>query len=552
MTTINDIKHQKQEKLRLSLRKERNENTFSQKRQISSVESKAKIFLLFPVNLYKNIDILKNYNKIFLIEDDQYFRAYNYHKLKLVYHRASMKSYQDYLMNNLKDATIHYIEQNENCSAFLESLQSTDKIVIAQCDFYDPIDKPVLQKYSNILQKLGIQSEIKENLSYLCTRNDLQQYHKEHVKLKDGKPNYSHDSSFYRWQRRRLNILMGPKGEDPEKWTYDSENRQPLKPGAKVPKKPDLIKSSYYDEAISYVTKHFPKNFGEIKNTIYPIDHDSTEEWLDCFLKQKLSEFGPYQDAVHSDYPFVNHSILSPMMNIGLITSSLIVDKTLQYYKQNKAPIQSVEGFLRQVIGWREYVRLLYFFEGEQQMKANFFNHQNELSNNWYTGQTKLPPIDHMIQKVIKYAYLHHIERLMYIGNTMLLSEINPKQVFKWFMEVHIDSYEWVMAPNVFGMTQHADGGIMMTRPYICSSNYMQKMSNFNKSTKSEIKIEKQIYNWPELFDSLYYNFIGKNEGVLKQYYATARQVAHWTKKSEMDKIKITKIASTFIKQLIK
>ncbi|KAM3137927.1 hypothetical protein pb186bvf_010008 [Paramecium bursaria] len=500
-----------------------------------------KIFIVLPVHLYKNIDILKDYEKIIIFEDPFYFTQYNFHKLKLVYHRATMKNYYNYLFEELGEKII-YVSYNQD---ILDELSRASELGI-----YDPIDKPVLKAFNKIADTKDVKITVYENKSFLCTRKQLQEFHDENVIKQNGKKHYAHDQSFYRWQRRRLNILMPKNGKDPSPWTYDDQNRQNLEENQYVPLPPKKIKHDCYEEAVDYINKEFPKNFGNLEETIYPIDHKSSEEWLQQFLEHKLTKFGPQQDAVHSDHPFMFHSILSPMMNIGLLTSDYIIEQTLQYEKKHKVHLPSFEGFIRQVIGWREYVRLLYVYEGEMQMNSNFFNSTNKLSEAWYLGTTQIPPIDHMVKKVIKYAYLHHIERLMYLGNFMLLAQIDPKEVFRWFMEVHIDSYEWVMAPNVYGMTQFADGGTMMSRPYLCSSNYFKNMSNFGK-IKQTIKIQKEIFDWKEVFDSLYYNFIYEKKDVLIKFYTSARAVGHWDKKTQQQQNQLIHVGSQYLKAFL-
>jgi deoxyribodipyrimidine photolyase-related protein len=204
------------------------------------------------------------------------------------------------------------------------------------------------------------------------------------------------------------------------------------------------------------------------------------------------------------------------MLNIGLITPQLVIEEIIKYYNKNKNNIVTVEAFIRQVIGWRSYVRFIYHYHGSEMLKMNNLKHNRELAETWYTGDTKIGIIDDMIIKVHKYAYLHHIERLMVMGNFGLLNQIDPLELYDWFMICFIDSFEWVMVPNVFGMSQYAlkeTDIIMMTRPYLSSSNYIRKMSNYKNS------------DWFEIWDSLYWNFINKHKNILSKIYSTAVQV---------------------------
>jgi deoxyribodipyrimidine photolyase-related protein len=213
-------------------------------------------------------------------------------------------------------------------------------------------------------------------------------------------------------------------------------------------------------------------------------------------------------------------------MNIGLITDTQVVDISYKFYLKNikKISIQSFEGFIRQVIGWRNYVYTLYHLEYETLYESNQLKHHNNINDKFWLGETGILPIDSIINKIVKYSYAHHIERLMYLGNFMLLCLIEPKQVYNMFMEWTIDAYDWVMIPNIFGMSQFADGGLMMTRPYFSSSNYLLKMSDYKRG------------DWTFDWDSIYYYFINKHKSFLLKNYATANLVRIWNLKTKKNK----------------
>lgn len=230
------------------------------------------------------------------------------------------------------------------------------------------------------------------------------------------------------------------------------------------------------------------------------------------------------------------------MMNIGLLTDTEVVTISYKYYlnNTNSISIQSFEGFIRQVIGWRNYVYTLYLLEGTTMIETNQLKHYNKINDKFWTGNTGMKPVDIIIDKIIKYSYAHHIERLMYLGNFMLLCFIDPKDVYKIFMEWTIDAYDWVMVPNIFGMSQYSTS-IVMTRPYFSSSNYINKMSSFKKSLND---------GWSETWDALYYNFINKHQKLFKTNYAIAQQVNNWNNKSDNEQKLIIKKAENFINNL--
>jgi deoxyribodipyrimidine photolyase-related protein len=380
-----------------------------------------------------------------------------------------------------------------------------------------------------------------ENKNFLIKQIELDEIKKLIFKNKK----YSHEE-FYKYQRRKLNILINSDNKPVNgKWSFDNENRLPLPKNHKVIKTvTQTKKNKYIMEATKYVNTHFKNNYGSLDNFIYPIDQLSSKKWLMKFLKERLINFGAYEDAVDENEPFVYHAVISPMMNIGILTDTEVVTISYKYYLENTKhiTIQSFEGFIRQVIGWRNYVYTLYLLEGPELYETNQLKHHNQINDKFWTGETGMKPIDSIIYKIVDYSYVHHIERLMYLGNFMLLCFIDPKQVYKIFMEWTIDAYDWVMVPNVFGMCQYSSS-MMMTRPYFSSSNYINKMSSFKRSTSD---------GWSETWDALYYNFINKHQDLFIKNYAIAQQVKNWTNKSESEQKIIIKKATQFINQLLK
>ncbi len=454
-----------------------------------------KIFIILPTQLFEINPYLKNMNKIYIIEEPFYFTNKLFHKQKLVFHRASMKYYYEKIKNEYKNVYYITFDQINYDKIFDEA---------SEIHIYDPIDKPILEKFNN--NKFIIY----DSPLFLETRKELEEYRENNT----NKKNYYHDNSFYKWQRKKLNILM-TKDNKPEnlKWSFDKENRNPYDKNY-IEEKIKTYDNKYLNEAKKYINKHFLNNFGLIDEFYYPITHKETYKHLKIFIKKKLETFGKYQDGISKKVIFGSHSVLSPMLNIGLITPEQVINEVLKYYKNNVINIASVEAFIRQVIGWRSYVRFIYYFHGKEILNMNNLNHKLKLPKTWYTAETEFDIINNMIKKVEKYAYLHHIERLMIMGNFGLINQIEPLELYDWFMICFIDSYEWVMVANVFGMSQYALKDIsMMTRPYFSSSNYIKKMSDYKKE------------DWFQLWDSLYWNFINKHKNILNKIYSTSMQV---------------------------
>jgi|UniRef100_A0A6C0EDJ3 deoxyribodipyrimidine photolyase-related protein len=487
------------------------------------------VFLIFPNQLYFNLTHLKNSVIVYLIEEPRFFCDFKFHKLKLAYHRATMKKYHDYLKN--KKINIKYIEFNNATNNFYKEIYKNNSLIKIISVADHKLENKLVELFKNKLV-------IMDNKNFLISINELDDIKK--IIYKNNK--YYHDI-FYKYQRKKLNILM--KNDKPigDKWSYDSENRLALPKNFKDSnvniKK--ILKNKYTIESIKYVNKNFEKNYGSLDYFIYPIDTKNTKVWLKKFLETKLINFGKYQDAVIESEPFLYHSILSPMMNIGLITDTEVVKISYDYYKKHShiINIESFEGFIRQVIGWRNYVYTIYMLEGPKLYEMNYLKHHNSLNDKFWTANTNINPIDSIINKIINYSYAHHIERLMYLGNFMLLCFIDPKEVHKIFMEWTIDAYDWVMVPNIMGMSQFSDGGMMMTRPYFSSSNYINRMSNYKKG------------DWVKIWDALYYNFIDKHQNILKKNYAISNQVNNWIKKSNEEKEEIKHITKKFLNELL-
>ena len=228
----------------------------------------------------------------------------------------------------------------------------------------------------------------------------------------------------------------------------------------------------------------------------YPVSRADAQDWLQRFLNERLENFGVYEDAMLREESVLYHSVLSPLLNVGLLLPQDVLDQTLIAASNRSIPLNSLEGFVRQLIGWREFVRQVYVRAGRQQRTKNYWGFTRKIPRSFWEGTTGLHPFDTVVQRVLRTGYCHHIERLMVVGNLMLLCEFDPDEVYRWFMELFIDSYDWVMVPNVYGMSQFADGGMMTTKPYISGSNYLMKMGNWEKG------------DWQPVWDGLFWRFM--------------------------------------------
>ncbi len=446
-----------------------------------------RINIIFPNQLFKQSKIIQNSYPTFLIEEDNFFEKYNYHKQKLLFHRASMKSYYKFLRKKGKE--VIYIDSRSELSSIINFIENEICRGTKQIYFYNPLENSILNDINNFSDKINF--IIYESLSFITPETDLVSF------FRNDKLFFSH-AIFYKQQRKRLDILMENNGSPTGgKFSFDSDNRKKY-PKKKLPPELEYPKAnSEWREAQIYVEKKYSNNFGKLINEpIYPINHKQANEWLNNFFKYRFQEFGPYEDAIVSTEFSLNHSLISPLLNSGLLQPREVLKKTLEYVKLHNIPLNSLEGFIRQIIGWREFIFGMYNIKDNQFRNTNFWKFKRKIPQSFYYANTGILPVDDSIKKINKLGYCHHIERLMVLGNFMLLCEFEPDDVYKWFMEVFIDSYDWVMVPNVYGMSQFSDGGLFATKPYISSSNYIKKMSDYKDG------------EWSRIWDSLYWNFI--------------------------------------------
>ena len=487
------------------------------------------INIIFPNQLFEESNLFLNNKKTYLIEEHLFFKQFNFHKQKLVFHRSSMKNYENYLLS--KGIDIAYIEtknQDSDIRIFL------DKINVTEINIYHPEDNWLEKRIKKSCKKNNIKINIEENPLFLTAHDDLLPFfNPEKKKL--------FQTSFYKSQRKKMKILIdndqNPVGG---KWTYDDMNRHKFPKNKKTPTLDySKLQSENYRDSVNYVQKNFTENFGIINDIqLYPTDFKSSRLWFNDFLKTRFDEFGIYEDAVLIGESIINHSVLSPLINSGLLNPKYVVKNSLEFYKKNKIPINSTEGFIRQIIGWREFIRGVYVSKGSEERTKNYWNFNRKIPKSFYDGNTGIDPIDDTIKKVEKSAYGNHIERLMILGNFMVLCEFDPNEVYKWFMEVFIDSYDWVMVPNVYGMSQFADGGLMSTKPYISSSNYIIKMSDYKKG------------EWSDIWDGLFWSFMDKQRDFFKKNPRMRMLISSFDKMDSLKKEKLLMDAHNFLIEL--
>jgi deoxyribodipyrimidine photolyase-related protein len=465
------------------------------------------VFIIFPNQLFEDLSIIKSFNPkyVFLIEEpiffyDKTYKPFKPHQIKIAYLRASMKAYYDlHLKNNFPRKT-KYIDYKDllqdNFNYDFIKTKNIEEIV-----FYDPLDVDLtskLNKHFNNKVKLNVV----HNPDLLLSQDVLNEYFND--KLKTPK-----HATFYEFVKMKLDVLKGIKN-------LDAMNRSP--PPKEAPHIYQFSNSKntnkYYTEAIAYTKSNFNHHFGdcELLKT-YPITSLDAKKSFDNFLINSLENFGKYEDAVMTEDPFMYHSVISSLLNIGILSPTYVLNKTLDYYHKYKdvknIPLSSLEGFIRQVIGWRFFMQSLYMYRHDELVMSNI--PQNKLTfknfHDWYEGNTGIKPIDEEIKKIKKYGYAHHIVRLMMLMNFFILCNVHPHEIYRWFMEVvSIDAYSWVMISNIYAMGYFYPK--IMSKPYISSSNYIVKMTNYKKDG-----------HWNVIWDALYHKFLRDKPSTYTFFY---------------------------------
>lgn len=449
-----------------------------------------KTFLVFPHQLFESEELFNTAARVILVEDHHFFGRMNFHKQKLIFHRATMKAYAASLKK--KGIKVEYFDYRLCKDGLKKVFDFCENNEIKTIEIFDVVDHDLMKRLIKEAKLQKISLSLHDSPAFLLSQEEV-------TKMLSGKKRYTM-ASFYIKMRKRFNILMmggKPRGGA---WSFDAQNRERMPDKIIVPSIPRKNQSVFVREARIYVEKLFPNNYGFSNSFIYPVTTTQSMKWFRNFLKTKLKLFGVYQDSMKQSNPICFHSVISPLLNAGLLLPQTVIRETLEYASKVDIPLNSLEGFIRQVIGWREFVRGVYCSIGESQKASNFFKHNKRLPQSFWNATTDIVPLDSSINHVLKYAYTNHIERLMLIGGFMLLSQIHPEDVYRWFMELFIDAYDWVMVPNIYGMSQYADGGSMTSKPYCSSSKYILGMSDYEKG------------DWCELWDALYWNFIHQHE----------------------------------------
>ncbi len=353
---------------------------------------------------------------------------------------------------------------------------------------------------------------------------------------------------FYRDMRRKTGLMMDGDKPAGGQWNYDHDNRKPAK--ADLFQTPPLRFASdqITQEVLALVDVQFAHHFGRLQPFGWATDRAGALQALDHFIKYALPTFGDYQDAMLVGDPVLSHSLLSPYLNVGLLSPLEVCTAAQNAWLAGDAPINAAEGFIRQIIGWREFVRGIYFLHGPDYSLQNGLGHSRALPAVYWGAQTKMACMSHAVRQTRDMAYAHHIQRLMVTGNFALLSGVNPVAVHEWYLSVYIDAFEWVEAPNTIGMSQHADGGVLGSKPYVSSGAYIDRMSDYCATCKYSVKERSGEKACP--FNLLYWDFLTRHRARFERNPRMAQMYRVWDKMDEPHKIRVIADAERFLADL--
>tara|TARA_B110000116_G_scaffold62068_1_gene53132 strand:- start:991 stop:2523 length:1533 start_codon:yes stop_codon:yes gene_type:complete len=466
-----------------------------------------------------------------------------HHIQKVIGFFAAMRNFSQ----ELKNAHYPVIYLNINDTKNTQNLVENLSILIAEnkiekFEYLSPDEYRLDEQLKNYCTSLNIKSEEFSTEHFYTEREDLKTFFK-------GKKTFLMEN-FYRNMRKKHQILMVDKQPEGGKWNYDASNRKKWKGDALIP--PEINFDNNVEKIFSDIKKAGIKTIGQINPTYfeYPISRKQALVQLAYFCEHLLVHFGDYQDAMHTDKIYLFHSRISFAMNTKIISPKEVIESVLETYRRQEddIDISQVEGFIRQILGWREYMRGMYWMLMPDYKKENFLDNKNKLPDFFWTGKTKMNCLKNAINNSLENGYAHHIQRLMITGNFALLTQIHPDEIDAWYLGIYVDAIEWVQLPNTRGMSQFADGGKIATKPYVSSGSYIGKMSNYCDACV--YKKTKKFEDDACPFNTLYWNFLDEKQEKLSSNFRMKMMYSLLNKMSSEDRSKIKEKANHIIENL--
>lgn len=461
---------------------------------------------------------------VLMVESLGRARKLDYHRQKLVLIFSAMRHFADELRGLGYD-----VDYREEQGSFTDGLKAhieeyaPDEIRLMQSAEYGGSEN-----VAKLVEGLDPTVEITPNNMFLSDGDAFE-------KWAEGKKELRMET-FYRRERKRLDLLMN--GGEPEggSWNFDKENRESPESGHAYPEVPTFRQDKTTKEVREMVEREFPENFGSLERFLWPVTRDQAEAFFEGFVTERLDLFGPYEDAIVTGERAMYHSLISPLVNLGLLDPLTMCEKAEEKYRSGKARINSVEGFIRQIIGWREFMYRVYRLKMPDYIEMNHLEADLPLPDFYWTADTRMNCVSEAVRTVVDYGINHHIQRLMVTGNFALIAGIDPQQVNEWYWFAYADGYEWVTTPNVVGMTLYADGGIVGTKPYAASANYINRMSDHCGGCRFDPKKATGDDACP--FNALYWDFLARNREEFEKNPRMNLVMSSLKKKKDLDEIR--------------
>jgi deoxyribodipyrimidine photolyase-related protein len=482
---------------------------------------------------------------VVMTESLEHARELSHHKHKLMLCFSAMRHFKQELEQQGYSVCYSQLDENKN---FLDSLNSiVRKHGVSELIVMQPNESATVKFVETLSENLGIAVAQSKNTMFLTDRDEFVKKHrgKSHLVMEN----------YYRQMRKTHNVLMTKDGKPVGgEWNLDKENRRTAKAFKQSkltpPKRPAPTRDRIDSDVAAMVEKFFPNNIGSTKTFWLPTTRKDADLFFDDFIATRLKDFGDYEDVMIADELVLFHSAISPLLNIGLLDVMTLARKAEHAYYNGDAPLNSVEGFIRQIIGWREFIYGCYWTKSADTdyHQENFFGNTRKLPDFFWTGKTNMRCVSSAISKVIEHGYTHHIERLMVIGNFALLAGILPNEINRWFWEFYADAYDWVVTPNVMGMSQFADGGFVATKPYAASANYIDKMSDYCHGCAYDKTLKTGETACP--FNYLYWDFFLRNSDKLRKNNRIGMAYVTLDKKTTAEQDAIRQSAHSFLANL--
>lgn len=481
------------------------------------------------------------YDRILMCEVREEATYVKHHKKKIAFLFSAMRHFAQEL--EAKGYSLRYtkLDDSSNAGSFSGEVKRAikdfkpDKIIVTM-----PGEYRVLKDMETWEKHFGVPVEIREDTRFLCSPEDFAAWAADRKTLRM--------EYFYREMRKRFGILMDGGGPTGGEWNYDSQNRKPPKAGLSPPKPYSAQVDKITQDCIKLVGEAFDDHFGDVEPFHFAVTRDQALYALDKFISERLAKFGDYQDAMVQDEPWMFHSHISFYLNCGLLDPLEVVEKAEKAFRDGDAPLNAVEGFIRQIIGWREYVRGIYWLQMPDYADKNFLNAKRDLPWFFWDGNTSMNCLRQCVLETKQNAYAHHIQRLMVLGNFALIAGIDPAQVNEWYLIVYADAYEWVEMPNVTGMILFADGGLLASKPYAAGGAYINRMSDYCKSCSYKVSKKNGAEACP--FNYLYWDFLTRNKRQLKGNPRLNRAYATLAKMDDEKKAAIRDDSHRFFKEI--